>query len=68
MAGPEGRGLSGEHIKLCAEGARATETLRQKDRDANNGARSGVRVVLEGLLFFVWEKYERRNLYVFKTY
>ena len=41
--GPESRGLSGEHIKLCAEGARQrlsepsfisqTESLRQTDRD-----------------------------------
>ena len=30
-----GRGLSGEHIQLCAEGARRkAESLRQMDRDA----------------------------------
>ena len=35
---PVGRGLSGEHIKLCAEGARCNaESLRQTDREANRG-------------------------------
>ena len=34
--GPKSRGLSGEHIGLCAEGARryAAESLRQTDGDA----------------------------------
>ena len=32
---PEGGGLSGEHIQLCAEGARLfAESLRQMDGDA----------------------------------
>ena len=32
---PKGRGLSGEHIELCAEGARHyAESLRQTDGDA----------------------------------
>ena len=37
--GPKSRGLSGEHIQLCAEGARRNaESLRQMDGDANKKA------------------------------
>ena len=55
MIGPDDRGLSGEHIELCAEGARrflTAESLRQTDRDAKKGKFARLEAVLAGLLFF----------------
>ena len=63
MKKPVGGGLSGEHIQLCAEGARLeTESLRQTDRDARC-FRFCAEQSLCGLLFCFLQK-NKRGMYM----
>ena len=62
MQKPVGGGLSGEHIQLCAEGARQMPNLsgeRTETQDAYICAEQS----LCGLLFVFLEKMERGNYY-----
>ena len=63
MEKPVGGGLSGEHIQLCAEGARSekAESLRQMDRDARCLDFRGAVLVWAAFCFFI--EMERGNCY-----
>ena len=59
--GPESGGLSGEHIELCAEGARhIAESLRQTDGDAKAVNGRFMQSSLCGLHFLFCNYLERR--------
>jgi hypothetical protein len=60
LSEPDDRGLSGEHIELCAEGARqvSAESLRQKDRDAMAVVYRGEAVLVGTAVFLFYGGFE----------
>ena len=67
MQKPVGGGLSGEHIQLCAEGARLKSRISQANGQRRKMLKFSRSSPCVGC-FFVFKKMERGNMYAQQTY